>query len=129
MSGEESKRIFAKNLKRLLQIKEKQPVDLVRDLGLPFSTVSNWINAEKMPRMGNVELLAQYLDCQKSDLIEDKGDNIPETYYLNDEAREIAEFLFKSPEYKVLFDASRKIKPADIAFVKQMLDRVGGNDE
>lgn len=129
MSGEESKRVFAKNLKKFLDLNEKQPVDLVRDLGLPFSTVSNWMNAEKMPRMGNVELLAKYFNCQKSDLIEDKGTDIPETYYLNDDARDLAEFLFKNPKYKVLFDASRKVKPDDIEFVKQLIDRMGGNDD
>lgn len=128
MSGEESKRVFAKNLKRLLELNNKQPADLVRDLKIPFSTVSNWINAEKMPRMGNVELLANYFKCQKSDLIEDKGESIPEAYYLNDDAREMAEFLYRNPKYKVLFDASRKVKPEDIEFVKQMIDRMGSND-
>ena len=34
-----------------------------------------------------------------------------------------AEFLHKNPDYKVLFDASRKVKKEDIEFVKQMLDR------
>lgn len=129
MSGEESKRVFAKNLKRLLELKGKQPVDLVNDLHLPFSTVSNWINAEKMPRMGNVELLAGYLGCKKSDLIEDKGNEIPEAYYMNDEAKDLAEFLYKNPMYKVLFDASRNVKPEDIDFVKQMIDRMSSNDE
>ena len=50
------------------------------------------------------------------------------SYYLNDEARDMAEFLFKNPEYKVLFDASRKVKPEDIDFVKRMMDRMRGSD-
>lgn len=33
---------------------------------------------------------------------------IPDSYYLNPEARDMAQFLFENPEYKVLFDASRK---------------------
>lgn len=40
----------------------------------------------------------------------------------------MAEFLYRNPDYKVLFDASRKVKPEDIDFVKQMIDRMGGND-
>lgn len=39
----------------------------------------------------------------------------------------MAEFMFKNPEYKVLFDASRKVKKDDIEFVKQMIDRVRGD--
>lgn len=129
MSGEETRAVFARNLRRLLDLKEKKPVDIVNDLHIPFSTVSNWINGEKMPRMGKVEMLAEYLVCKKSDLIEDKGDEVPEAYYLDDEAKELAEFLYKNPEYKVLFDATRKVKAEDVEFVKQMIDRMGGDND
>ena len=47
---------------------------------------------------------------------------IPDSYYLNPEARGMAQFLFENPEYKVLFDASRKVKPEDIQFVKEMIE-------
>ena len=123
MSDETSRIIFSNNLKRLLELNEKQPADIVRDLGIPFSTVSNWINALKMPRMGKIELLANYLHCEKSDLIEDKGNKIPEAYYLNDEAKDLAQFLFENPEYRVLFDASRKVRKEDLEIVKELLDR------
>lgn len=129
MSEETMRKIFARNLRRLLALKGKQPADIVKDLSIPFSTVSNWINGDKYPRMGKIELLADYLGVQKSDLVEDKGDSIPESYYLNDDARELAEFLFKNPDYKVLFDASRNVKPEDIEFVRQMIDRMGGRNE
>ena len=45
-------------------------------------------------------------------------------YYLDDEAREYAEFLHKNPEYKVLFDASRKVKKKDIEFVTEFIERM-----
>lgn len=35
-------------------------------------------------------------------------------YYQDDSVREIAEFLHKNPEYKVLFDANKKVKKEDI---------------
>ena len=128
MSEETARKTFSDNLRRLLALNDKQAADIVRDLGIPFSTVSNWMNAQKMPRMGKIEMLADYLHCEKSDLIEDKGDNIPETYYLNDDARELARFLFENPEYKVLFDVSRKVKKEDINFIKEMIDRVSQDD-
>ena len=49
-------------------------------------------------------------------------------YYLDDDAREMAEFMFTNPEYKVLFDASRKVKKEDIEFVRQMIERMTGGD-
>lgn len=124
MSDETSRITFSNNLKRLLELNEKQAADIVRDLKIPFSTVSNWMNAQKMPRMGKIEMLAQYLHCEKSDLIEDKGDQVPETYYLNDDARDLAQFLFDNPEYKMLFDASRRVRKEDIEFVRKMMDRM-----
>lgn len=72
MSEETLRKVFAKNLKEQLEIHDKQPVDLVNDLGIPFSTVSNWVNAQKFPRMGKIELLAHYFGIKKSDLTEEK---------------------------------------------------------
>jgi transcriptional regulator with XRE-family HTH domain len=83
--------------------------------------VSNWINGLKLPRMGKIEMLADYLGVEKSDLLEEK-----DRYYINDDARDLAQFLFENPDYRVLFDASRKIKKEDIEFVKQMIDRMTG---
>lgn len=65
--------------------------------------------------------IAGYLDVSVDYLMygSEKGQN----YYLDPEAQEIAQFLYDNPEYRVLFDASRKVKKEDIEFVKQMLDR------
>ena len=35
---------------------------------------------------------------------------IPDSYYLNPEARDMAQFLFENPEYKVLFDVKEMIE-------------------
>ena len=126
MSDELQKQIFAKNLKRLMDISGKNQMDLMNDLDLSSSTVSSWCTGQKFPRMGKIQMLADYFNVMKSDLIEDKSEP-PETYYLNDDARDLAQFMFENPEYKVLFDASRKVKKEDIEFVKKMIDRVRGD--
>lgn len=71
MTEEYQRQVFAKNLKRYLEQKDKTQVDLVNDLGLNKSTVSTWCNGTKMPRMAAIQTLADYFDIQKSDLIED----------------------------------------------------------
>lgn len=38
----------------------------------------------------------------------------PTGYYLNQDTAQYADFLLHHPEYQVLFDASRKVKPEDI---------------
>lgn len=123
MTDEHFKKTFSRNLTYFLTLSNKEPVDLVNDLGLPFSTVSSWCNGLKLPRMGNVELLANYFKIEKSDLLEDKKEKKDSNYYINDEARDLAQFLYENPDYKVLFDASRNVKKDDIEFVKKMLDK------
>lgn len=44
-------------------------------------------------------------------------------YYLNDDAREMAQFLYENPDYKVLFDASRKVSKKDLDTVKAIIDK------
>ncbi len=50
-------------------------------------------------------------------------------YYIDPEAAALADFAHKNPEYKVLFDASRKVKPEDINFVLEMIKRTSNNDD
>ena len=82
------KAIFSKNLRHYLSINEKSPVDLVNDLRIPFSTVSSWTNAQKMPRMGRIEQLADYFGIEKSDLIEDKIEK-QDVFTLTDEEKDL----------------------------------------
>jgi transcriptional regulator with XRE-family HTH domain len=67
---------------------------------------------------GDVEKYEAFQKAQDDDAV----NGTP--YYLNDDAKEMAQFLYDNPEYKVLFDASRKVKKEDIDFVKQMIDRM-----
>jgi transcriptional regulator with XRE-family HTH domain len=128
MSDEEYKKIFAQKINYYLVQNGKNQSDLMRDLGLSSSTVSNWCTGLKLPRMGTIQMLADYFGIEKSDLLENKKSNT-EHYYLDDESRELAEFMHKNPNYKVLFDASRNVKPEDIQFVKEMIDRLSGKNE
>ena len=109
MSEEQIRKTFSKNLRKYLERDGKQPADLVRDLGIPFSTVSNWINGIKLPRMGKVELLAQYFGIEKSDLLEEKQDSTG--YYYDPETAALAQELYDNKELGLLMSASRKMSP------------------
>lgn len=67
----EYKLIFSKNLKHYLELNNKSQQDLVKDLGLSSSTVSNWYTGLKLPRMNKIEMLSNYFGINKSDLLED----------------------------------------------------------
>lgn len=123
MSEADYRAIFVKKLSHYMNLNGKNQMDLMNDLGLSSSTVSSWCTGKKLPRMDKIQMLADYFNIEKSDLLEDKTDASTDSYYLDDEAKEAAQFLYDNPEYKVLFDATRKVKKEDIDFVKQMLDR------
>lgn len=127
MSEEEYKKIFSKNLIHYLEINSKTQADLYKYMNVSSATVSDWCNGKKMPRMDKIQSICNWLNIEKSDLLENR--NHKQTYYFNDDAREMAQFLYENPEYKVLFDASRKVKKEDIDFVKQMIDRVRGDSD
>lgn len=72
MSESDYKKIFSKNLKLYMDINNKSQIDIVNDLHLSQSTVSNWCTGLKLPRMDKVQMLADYFKIEKSDLLENK---------------------------------------------------------
>lgn len=70
MSEENSKIIFAHNLQYYMS---KQGIDrneLCENLGFKYSTVSEWLQGKKYPRIDKIETLANYFGIKKSNLIE-----------------------------------------------------------
>ena len=66
-----NKDILAKNLKKYISKSGKDRSIIARDLGFPYSTLTDWVNGKKYPRINNIEKLANYFEVSKSDLIED----------------------------------------------------------
>lgn len=69
--------ILAKNLQRLMNEKGVDRYKLCEDLGFKYSTVCEWLSANKYPRMDKIEMLALYFNVKKSDIIEEPYDNKP----------------------------------------------------
>jgi len=112
---------------------------LEKELGFSNGSISKWKNSTPTP--DRLQKLADYFHVSLEYLMNgkeravdylvrtDEGNEIlVEPYYLNDDAREMAQFLFEHPEYKVLFDASRKVSGADIETVKAILDKFRSDD-
>lgn len=70
-TDEEYREIFHKKLNYYMDINNKTQSDIVNDLGISQSTVSNWCTGLKLPRMGKIQLLSDYFGINKSDLIEE----------------------------------------------------------
>ena len=141
---------ISQNIKDLRQQYSLTQSEFGEIAGVSDKAVSTWENGTAEPRMGAIQKISDYfniskgqlLECNMCDIIkkpdmcsyiekENKEENKNETsnsYYLDDDAKELAEFMLENPEYKVLFDASRNVSKEDIEFVKEMIDRMSGND-
>ena len=99
---------------------------LEKELGFSNGSISKWKTSK--PTTERLQKIADYFGVSIEFLMNgEEGNAAEESYYLSEDARDLAEFMFKNPEYQVLFDASRKVKKEDIAFVKQMIDRMRGD--
>ena len=76
MSNNKSKEIFSANLENLMSSKGIDRNKLCADLGLKYTTVRDWLKGITYPRIGKIELLADYFGVNKSDLIEDKTQEV-----------------------------------------------------
>lgn len=53
----------------------KSQIDIINDLGVNKSSISTWVNGTRLPRMNTIELLADYLGVNPSDLIDGEIDS------------------------------------------------------
>ena len=100
-------------------------------LGVSRSAIGMYENGEREPNFETLELIADTFNVDMNYLLGKKPTTevIPDRYYLDNDARNMAQFMYENPEYKVLFDASRKVKKEDIDFVKQMIDRMSNKGD
>ena len=72
MAWIENKKVMAKNINRLLNLKGKTRKEACADMGITYSTFTEWANGRKYPRIDKIEIMANYFNVEKSELIEDK---------------------------------------------------------
>ena len=69
------KEIFSKNLKRLVTNSNLSQREIAISINVSPQTFNTWINSIAIPRMTSIQLLADYFNVEKSDLIENV--NVP----------------------------------------------------
>lgn len=74
MNGLGNAQILGRNLRKYVDQSGKLGKDIAAAIGVAPATFSEWMNGKKYPRIDKIEMLADYFHIQKSDLIEDKGD-------------------------------------------------------
>ncbi|HES3856129.1 TPA: helix-turn-helix transcriptional regulator, partial [Streptococcus pyogenes] len=65
-----NKKIMASNIRRHLEKKNMNPKEFSKAMNFKYSTVLDWVNAKTYPRIDKIELMANYFNVEKSDLVE-----------------------------------------------------------
>lgn len=70
MSALGNKKVMAQNIKMYMEDKGISRKEFCKRLGLAYSTVTDWLNAEKYPRIDKIEMMANFFGISKADLVE-----------------------------------------------------------
>lgn len=72
MTDTERKRIFSRNLLDVLNRTRKTQIQVATAIGVSQQTFNTWCRGIALPRMGKIQLLADYFNIDMADLIEEK---------------------------------------------------------
>ena len=114
-----SKEVFAKNLKRYIEERGILQKDLADVVGVSSTSVNDWVNGKKFPRIDKIEMLADYFGILKSDLIEDKR--------MREEPEEmaiLAASIMMDPELLDMIQNYQKLSAKNKVAVLQMIENL-----
>ncbi len=106
--------IFSSNLRFYLLRAGKTQIDLVHDLGVTSSTVSDWANAKKYPRVDKMQAIADYLGILLSDLREIRNTEKPAAETGSELSEDAQRIAMKA---SLLSEESRKVLEDYIDFL------------
>ncbi len=127
MPDDIQKKIFSKNLLDLLESREKSQKEVANAIGVSPQTFNTWCQGVAIPRMGKVQLLADYFHIKKSDLIESKA-VVPSQDPLRDYYDRLIRYLDSSPAHRQLASDAAHVRAEDIDLARQFLARLADPD-
>lgn len=109
MSNLGNKEIMAKNIRYYMEKRGLNATDFATTLNFKYSTVLDWLNAKTYPRIDKIEIIANYFNIEKSDLVEDKS-KVKVEVTLSSEIETIYNKLEKTRQTKVLNFAKNELE-------------------
>lgn len=101
--------------------------------GVTKSTFSDWKAGRYKPKDEKLRKIAYFLGISLEYLKTGKEKEGGESYYLNEETKEIAQYIFENKQLRMLFDVARNA-PADrlkayYNMISALENKENGNDE
>jgi len=121
MSNIGNKEILSKNLKFYIERSGKDRRELSEIWGFPYSTVTEWINGKKYPRIDRIEIMADYFGILKSDLIEEKTEEHREMQKNNNTIASVVVRMRTDEEFMSVVEKLNKLDPEKLQGIDKML--------
>ncbi len=117
-----------KRLRKAVENSGYSQTQLCEITGINKGALSSYLSGRYYPKQQAIEKLSEALNVPIFWLMgydtESEEDSQEEnTYYIDKEARELAQFLYENPKYKVLFDAAKDVSADDLEMVKTIIDK------
>ena len=78
-----------------------------KDTGVSQSTISTWKRKKNLINGDTAKVIADYFNVSLEYLMTGKEKEGGETYYINEETREIAQDIFENKDLRMLFDVAK----------------------
>ena len=98
MSEQEFAKILSRNLRLLMYQKGITQAQMSRELEIGKTTLSSWMNGQRMPRMDKIDMLCRYLNCMRSDLMDEKREKRTETTFTQEEMMLVVQYRMLNAE-------------------------------
>ena len=122
MSNIGNKETMSKNLKYYIECSGKDRRELADTWGFPYSTVTDWINGKKYPRIDRIEVMAEYFGILKSDLIEERTEEHREMQKKNDTLSDIVIRMQTDDKFMAAVESLYKLDDKKLSSILALLD-------
>ena len=121
MSGRSKKEIMARNIKRYIKKNGISRKDFCERLGFAYSTVTDWLNAEKYPRIDKIEMMANFFGISKADLVEPPASSTPPAQKEDREHKHLQNLL-SDPHLRRILESSGQLSESSLQEVQNFID-------
>ncbi|KAF5071795.1 helix-turn-helix protein [anaerobic digester metagenome] len=114
---------------QLLKERNISAYKIAKETGVTTATLTSWKQGKYTPKQDKLQKIADYFGVSLEYLMTGETNTDETPYYINDDAREIAEELAQNPNLHILFDTARGVSAEDLQFVIDMVKRLKQDSE
>lgn len=122
-----NKVVFSENIRYYLSKSGETQREIAKVARVSEGTVCDWIKRRTYPRMDKIQLMAEHWGIQMSDLVEERS--VDNQYYLQKEAKLIAEDLAKTPDVLITFQKFQRLSDTNKAIVMALINSLDGGNK